>query len=383
MSKIVFLKTAILKRGGLEKYTLRLAHGFSKQGLDVTILTTDYQEGALGDVPFRVVSLGNKSSFSLYEIMRFDSACKKYVADSKPDVVFGLERNFCPQSHYRAGNGCHRAYLERRKKVDSWLKGLSFSINPLHQLILEMEKATFESPNLRCLFVNSHLVEEEICTFYPLVDPKKITVVHNGVEWKELEKPFTEGERLREHIMKAHGLHPHLHQFLFVGNEYGRKGLGLLLEALACLPKKTFQLTVVGKEKNPAPFMQKAKALGLEKDVIFVGPVSETKTYYSASDTLVIPSLYDPFANVTVEALAMGLRVVSSSSNGGSEVIANKRLGTIFSELQDPQELASALQDALSHPKTLESAATIRQAVSHLDFSNQIDKILQKTVLAL
>lgn len=376
MNKIVFLKSSLLKRGGLEKYTLRLARGFSEQGFDVTILTTDYQEGALGEVPFNVVSLGTRSSFSLYELIRFDAGCRKFVKEHKPDYVFGLERNFCPQSHYRAGNGCHKAYLMRRKKVDSALKALSFSINPLHQLILGMEKVTYESPNLKCLFVNSHLVEQEICTYYPKVDPKKIAVVHNGVEWKELEKSFIEGERLREHITKQHALQPDRHQFLFVGNEYGRKGLMLLLEALTLLPKKSFQLTVIGKERNPKPFIQRAKSLGLEKEVLFVGPVSEMKTYYSASDTLVIPSLYDPFANVTVEALAMGLRVISSSSNGGSEVLLSHELGSVYDDLQDPGELAACLLDALNHPKTSASAASIRQAVSHLDFANQIGKII-------
>ncbi len=374
--KIVFLKSDILKRGGLEKYTLRLAHGFAAAGHHVTILTTDYEAGVLGTVPFDVVSVGNKTAFSLLQLLSFDAQCKRYVDRAAPDIVFGMERNFCSQHYYRAGNGCHAAYLELRKKSESWLKCASFFFNPLHRLILSMEKATFESPVLKRLFVNSHMVQKEILSFYPKVDSQKITVVHNGVEWKELQKSFDEGLLIRPKVIKTLGLNPSLYQFLFVGNEYGRKGLHLLLQALALLPKKQFQLCVVGKERDPSSFVALAETLGLEQHVRFIGGVSEMKAYYSVADALVIPSLYDPFANVTVEALAMGLRVVSSSSNGGSEVLTTPELGSVFTSLEDPTDLASHLQEAMNHPKTQLSATAIRQAVSHLDFSQQVGKIV-------
>lgn len=377
--KIVFLKSNILKRGGLEKYTLRLAAGFAKHGHDVTILTTDYPQGTLANIGCNIVSLGQSTSFSLLQLIKFDAAAKRYVAVHTPDVVFGMERNFCPQTHYRAGNGCHKAYLDRRRKTDSWFKVASFAINPLHRLILDMEQTTFEREELKRLFVNSQMVQQEISEYYPKVDPKKISVVHNGVEWHELQKSFDEGLALRPKIIKSLGLEPHVHQFLFVGNEYGRKGLSLLLDALALLPKKSFQLSVIGRERKTSAFIEKAKRLGLEEQVKFIGGVSEMKPYYSAADTLVIPSFYDPFANVTVEALAMGLRVISSSSNGGSEVITNTDMGSVFTNLDDPSELAMQLQDALNHPKTLASAAYVRQACSHLDFANQIGKIIDAT----
>ncbi|MBS0634404.1 MAG: glycosyltransferase family 4 protein [Verrucomicrobia bacterium] len=355
---VVFLKSNIGKRGGLEKYTLRLAKGYADAGHEVTILTT----GSCERKDLHIVSLGD---FSFLELIRFDRACKKYLKEHPADIVFGMERNFCPQTHYRAGNGCHAAYLDRRRKTESWLKSISFSINPLHRLILSMEKSTYESPVLRKLFVNSHMVEREVLHYYPAVDPRKICVVHNGVEWHELQKPFEEGLLTRVPSDR--------YRFLFVGNEYGRKGLNQLLEALTELPKDSFHLTVVGKERKPQPFIDHAKKLGLESVVTFVGAVTDTKPYYSANDALVIPSLYDPFANVTVEALAMGLRVISSNANGGSEVITPETGATFDTDL------ASCLKDSLAFPKTPESAQKIRESVKHLDFSNQIGKIISQS----
>lgn len=94
------------------------------------------------------------------------------------------------------------------------------------------------------------------------------------------------------------------------------------------------------------------------------------------ADCVVIPSLYDPFANVTIEALAMGLYVVTSSKNGGSEVISSDTEGCVFHDLTNPEELARCLQKALQRPKTAQSSLAIRQKYKSYDFSNQIQKYI-------
>jgi UDP-glucose:(heptosyl)LPS alpha-1,3-glucosyltransferase len=377
--RIAFLKSDIAKRGGLEKYALRLASYMADQGHIVTFLTTDYIQQDLPELPFEVVNLGNRLAISFLHLLRFDGECKRYLKQHPHDVVFGLDRNFCTQTHYRAGNGVHRVYLERRKEREPWIKSASFSINPLHQLILAMEKKTFEAGELQCLFTNSHMVKEEINACYA-VDPKKIVVVHNGVEWYELEKPFNQGLEMRKDVQKQLGLQPDCYQFLFVGHDYERKGLSLLLRTLSAMSQKSWQLSVVGKDRNPERFMAMTKELGIHEKVRFFGAIKEVKTLYSAADTLVIPSLYDPFANVTVEALAMGVSVISSTANGGSEIITRDELGSSFSDLKNSDELLSVLQKAMNAPKTIERAQSIRNAVRHLDFSNQLGKIAQGVV---
>ena len=373
--RIAFLKSDLAKRGGLQKYALRLARACVQKGHEVTFLTTDYSKESLGELPFDIVNLGKRSKVSFWHLLSFDAKCKKFLAENKMDVVFGLDRNFCLQTHYRAGNGVHGAYLDRRKKRESWVKAASFSLNPLHNIILAMEKKTFERDALEVLFTNSFLVKDEILAYYN-VAPEKINVVHNGVEWHELQKPFVEGLQMRTLVQKQLGLDPDCYQFLFVGNDYDRKGLTLFLQALSLLSNRSFQLSVVGKERTPERYEAMAYKLGLQEKVRFFGAIPGVKTFYSAADCLVIPSLYDPFANVTVEGLAMGLYVLSSKANGGSEVITSDLLGSTFSDLEDPNELASLLQQAMNRPKTPLQAEAIRNAVAHLDFSNQLEKIV-------
>jgi UDP-glucose:(heptosyl)LPS alpha-1,3-glucosyltransferase len=80
-----------------------------------------------------------------------------------------------------------------------------------------------------------------------------------------------------------------------------------------------------------------------------------------------------------VEALAMGLFVISSRYNGGREVL-NEESGAIIENLTDPMSMVEALTKALSRPKDPVRALQIRNSVKHLDFSNQLDKIVQLTL---
>lgn len=365
MPSIVLLKSRLDYKGGLEKYTLRIARAFAEKGCPVTILTT-------GDPPklagMEVISLAKTSKCSFYHITHFDALCQKWLRKHPHDIVFGMERT-TNQTHYRAGSGVHAAYLRQRRLTDSPLKCLFFSINPLHLALLRMEKKAFESKSLRLLFTNSEMVKKEILQTYA-TPSEKIVVIHNGVEWKEWESDF-----------KSSFNRPpsSLYHFLFVGNGYRRKGLMFLLKGLAKLTFQDWRLTVVGKDKEMRYFQKQASLLGLEKRVSFQGPQPDLRPFYQAADALVIPSIYDPFANVTLEALAMGLYVVSSRFNGGHEVLTPEG-GYLIDDLTSPESMSAALSQAISHPKTLASASFIREQIKELDFTKQLDKIVSATL---
>ena len=67
------------------------------------------------------------------------------------DIVFGMERNRF-QTHIRAGNGVHAAFLKSRLASEGVLKYGMCLINPLHRKILELEKEGFENPKLKKIF---------------------------------------------------------------------------------------------------------------------------------------------------------------------------------------------------------------------------------------
>ena len=71
----------------------------------------------------------------------------------------------------------------------------------------------------------------------------------------------------------------------------------------------------------------------------------------------------------------MGLFVISSKSNGGHEILTPQN-GTVISDLLDRSSVAESLSTALMHPKTADSSEQIRQSVQHLDFSRQMNLLI-------
>jgi UDP-glucose:(heptosyl)LPS alpha-1,3-glucosyltransferase len=69
---------------------------------------------------------------------------------------------------------------------------------------------------------------------------------------------------------------------------------------------------------------------------------------YAASDLFLLPTLYDPFANVTLEAMAAGLPVITTLANGAHEILTSGQNGFVVPSAQDIDELAAyalSLQD--------------------------------------
>lgn len=295
------------------------------------------------------------------------SYAKKWLKNNPQDIVFGMERT-TEQTHYRAGNGLHAVYLERRGLIDSWWKQKTFSINPLHLTLLKFEQKAFESPYLKFLFANSKMVQKEILERYE-IPAAKIKVVHNGVEWHAWQSHFE-----ATFPRKATPYH-----FLFIGNGYKRKGLLFLLEGLKLLKQKDYVLTVIGQERDPAYFMNQAKKMGLMSHIRFLGPQKDVIPFYQGADSLVLPSIYDPFANVTNEALAMGLHVITSEFNGGHEVL-QAETGETIRDLKSAENMALCLERALDKPKTESQAEKRRSSIKYLDFSIQLDKIVDVTL---
>ena len=374
---IVLLKQRLGSQGGLEKYASRIAAGFLKKHADVSLLTAD-ANGQILIPGVHVHSVKTCRWPAFFRMEQYDRFVKSHLSHHPADIVFGMGRNRI-QTHLRAGNGVHAAYLKSRTFTEGAIKQLSCFLNPLHRKILQFEKSAFEHPELRKLYTNSHMVRREILHYYR-TDPAKIEVIHNGVEWEELASHFEGFAAKKEGIAKNLNLDPSMFHILFIGNGYLRKGLLQLLKAIALLKNPEIHLSIIGKDNRQEEYLTYTRKLGLtQKQVRFFGHQREVYPFYQLADALAIPSFYDPFANVTVEALAMGLFVISSKSNGGHEILTPSN-GVIIDELTDVNSVADALKKALCHRKTIESATSIRNSVRHLDFSTQMAQLIDSCV---
>lgn len=369
-TRVTIVSRHLLNRGGLEKWAYQIAQAFVDQKAEVHVLTSDPIPHSFGDPSLQFHTISLTKRLNARKIKEFDALCQKWhqQPENGSDIIFGMDRTRY-QTHLRAGNGVHAAYLNYRQMIEGYPRYKKY-LNPLNRTLLKIEKEAFEDSNLKIIFTNSHMVKNEILHYYN-VSSSRIKVIHNGVNWKERETDFSNWVASKERICHTLQLDPSLFHFVFIGNGYRRKGLHLLMEALATLSLKQFHLSVIGKEKRLTSFIKQAAHLKLQSNVRFFGFQQDLTPFFQIGDCLVVPSLYDPFANVTIEALAMGLFVVSSKTNGGHEVL-QKETGTVIENLSDVESLATALQRAIKRPKTWDRSNQIRKSVEDYEMSRQL-----------
>jgi UDP-glucose:(heptosyl)LPS alpha-1,3-glucosyltransferase len=124
---------------------------------------------------------------------------------------------------------------------------------------------------------------------------------------------------------------------LFVSNNFRMKGLRTLMEALARLKKEggpPLKLLVLGRDRK-GPFVRLATNLGISGGVLFAGSTAEPEKYYAAADLLVHPTFYDACSLTVLEALASGLPVLTTASNGASGTMTNDENGFVIENPKD------------------------------------------------
>ncbi len=342
--RLAFIKKRFSLHGGAERYLQTLVECLKKSGHEIHIFAHEWTAGE-GVVFHRVpvVALG-----SMVSTLTFNLNVKRAIAGgAAPDCVISFERTTC-QDVYRAGDGCHREWLSLRRSVEPWWKRASFRINPLHLTLLSIEKKLFR--DTRHIIANSHMVKEQIMKYYGL-NEERIKVVYNGIDLERFSPDNR--QRWREQMRGGLSIPEETKVLLFVGSGFERKGLSTLLTALAVLKKSRkdlfadMRLVVVGKG-DQAKFGALATAIGIGDVVIFEGPQANIERYYASADVFVLPTLYDPFSNATLEAMASGLPAVTTAQNGASEIIEDGVDGFIMKDAFDYAGLAEKLGRALA-----------------------------------
>ena len=306
--RIAIVRQRYTPYGGAERFVARAIEALQREGVGVTVLARSWQEGGRGAGPL--------------ELLR-----------------------------------CDPFYLGRVWRDRSGRLGLA--LNPYHRYLLGAERRLFASPRLRAVICNSRMVREEIRAHFG-VPEDKLQVIYNGVDLQAFHPRL----KLERAALRARlGIAADAMVYLFVGSGFERKGLPQLLRALAGL--ETGELIVVGQDKRAQSMQRLAARLGLSRRVHFAGAQDDVKPWYGAADCFVLPSLYDPFPNAALEAMAAGLPVVTSAQCGAAEFIEPGRSGAVCDAL-DAAGLLQCLQ-TINAPETAgKMGEAAREAVAGL-----------------
>ena len=203
--------------------------------------------------------------------------------------------------------------------------------------------------------------KERLITFYSALSCK-IGVVPCGVDL-ELFCPLNQGAARRQL-----GFNPDDTLALFVGRYDSMKGLDRLIEAMRHLKhRRHLRLIIVGGDGIHTPEGQAlhdlARTVGVEDSIAFIGRIEQKDlpAYYNAADVMVMPSYYESFGLVSLEALACGLPVVATPVGVMDTVIREGLNGQLVAN-GDATLLAKAI-DRVASRSAARSAAAIRQTV--------------------
>ncbi|HYA47674.1 MAG TPA: glycosyltransferase family 4 protein [Burkholderiales bacterium] len=318
--------------GGAERFIERALAALRSQGVAVTLFAREWT-GDPGSVvrcdPFHVGRLWRDWSFA--RAVRGELARRSFDLVQSHERVAGCDL-------YRAGDGVHAQWLQNRRAALGPVARLSLALNLYHRYVLAAERKVFESPKLRAVICNSRMVREEIRRRFG-VPEAKLHVIYNGIDLKAFHPGLREAHRAT--VREKLGIAPDALVHLFVGAGFERKGVFRLLHALARSGRGA-HLIVVGRDKLQRRAERLADSLGIARWVRFVGGQADVRPFYAAADSFVLPTLYDPFPNAALEAMACGLPVTTTPQCGTSELIEEGAEGFVVDALA-VDALATAL----------------------------------------
>jgi len=361
--RIAFVRRGYSRSGGAEAYLKRLADGIIKAGHHVQLVTT--KEWPENQWPF-----GSIKRLGATNVIGFADELEQVWPQLQCDVLFSLERVWSCDI-YRAGDGVHRAWLARRKKFEVPLKQFLRTASRKHRDLLQLEESLFEKRKAGRVIAGSQMVVNEIIDLYGY-PADKIDVVRNGVP---LDR-FRSDPALREKSRAELKLEQDQLVMLFAGSGWERKGLLFAIEAMALCKNRKMRLLVVGRG-DARRYKTTRLRFWREDPVQFLGEVADLVPVYAAADIFILPTIYDPFSNACLEALASGLPVITTRSNGFSEIVENGVHGSI---IDNPAKLVG-LRDAIhfwsdSSRRNAARSANIERA-SQFDFPKNVAQTLE------
>jgi len=206
-----------------------------------------------------------------------------------------------------------------------------------YRLIMALERRIY-SRRETALSAVSQLVAAQLERFFGRAD---VFVIRNAVETALFNCKARLARRVEART--TFGAAPDEFVFLLIGNDWKKKGLDALLDALTECTDLPARLFVVGSDDRE-PYIEQCKKLQLGARVTFLNPSPDVLQFYAAADAYVGPSLEDAYGLPILESMACGLPVIASKSAGASEIVRDGENGLLLRNPRDVKELAQLMR---------------------------------------
>ena len=362
------------KKGGAERYLVDLCTRMAAEGYEVHIYAEQQDEENPGIYFHSVKTIPFPKSLRL---LSFAIKSTKAIENGKYDITLGVG-NTLKADILQPHGGVHWAWFWRSLRAYNhpimWTIKFLGRVFSLKQWISGwVEDAPYKRQGFPKIIAISDMVKQDMMRWYQIPE-ERITVVYNGVD---IEHFHPRNRQYREEIRRRHGIGDEL-VILFVSNNFRMKGLGFLIRALAEVKKEdhpSLRLLVLGRDRKE-PYLRLAKKIGISEEVVFAGSTDEPEKYYGAADLLVHPTFYDACSLTVIEALASGLPVITTASNGASGILCHGEEGWVIGDLKDGEELKKGIAYFLDEKRRRQATYQAREKAETYSEKANFDRVI-------
>lgn len=338
---------------------------------EITVFSDAFENDETGRISWVRVPLPRKPVFLRYLLFSLlaPRALRKLVArrGGPPALIQATQGQFVGADVCYA-HFCHRAYLLKQWQLQE-TRGLRRLVRWLtHQYNAATEWLSFRRAAL--VVTPSQGLAGVLAETYPFLEGRVCTIP-NPVDAGSFSRP--DGFD-RTPLLEQLGLPADARVLCFtaLGN-FSHKGLGIVLEALAGIASQPVRLLVVGGNAGEiAEFSALARTFGVAHRVTFAGFQRDVRPYLWASDLFVLPSLYETFALVVMQAMAAGVPAVVTRLHG-VEDYAEHGVNAWFVE-RNPGAVRAAIVDVLGDEGRLRAArAAASRVVARYDIAHFVE----------
>lgn len=338
--------------GGMERQLAELCTGLLARGYRVTVIARRCELAAHPALRFICVR-GPRRPFSL-AYPAFFVLGSLAVLRWREGVLNTLGAIVLNRADVVTVHFCHRGYRAAGGAAQTSRPDLAHRANAAVAASMSRaaERFCYRPRRARQLVAVSRGVARELERFFPAA-AAGVAVIPNGVDAQE----FAPQPAARDELRAQLGIAPGELVALFVGGDWERKGLRFAVEAVA--RAAAWHLLVVGRG-DEARQRRIAEGHGAASRVHFAGPTSAPARHFAAADAFVLPTLYEAFALVTLEAAAAGLPLLVTRVNGTEELVSDGVNGWLVE--RDAASIAQRLGELREDPQLRAAMARAARA---------------------
>ncbi|MFC1676473.1 glycosyltransferase family 4 protein [Planctomycetota bacterium] len=342
----IIIERANIMLGGAERSAFELSQALTAKGFDVQLLAAT---GQANSDAIHVLSKDKHANRVC--LSAFEDSLKAHFTRNSYDIIHSfLPLTFADIYQPRGGSYAEAVLRNAASYQSNFMKTykrITSFANFRRTRLLCAEKEMCKKTDGPVIVALSEYVAEQFQRHYN-IRQKRITIIPNGVR---TDKPVStkDAQQLRSQILAKLNLkeadQPAL--FLFVANNFRLKGLRPLIKAFASVwqtrTSRRPYLVVAGHDKS-YKFRHLAKKIGIDKKIVFLGPIRHIQNALSVTDVAVLPTFYDPASRFILEALAADKPVITTRFNGAADLFVNDRHGKIIDTPENIIALTQALR---------------------------------------